>query len=57
MFTGFEDAGWDHAPWDDEPCFSPAELAILLDPKLSVAEAADKVGCVERDVVALRRTA
>ncbi len=44
-------------PWDDEPWFSPAELEILLDPTLSVAEAADRVGCVERDVVALRRIA
>ncbi|MBI3226065.1 MAG: hypothetical protein ACRDUX_00785 [Mycobacterium sp.] len=57
LFSGFEDAGWDHAPWDDEPWFSPAELAILLDPVLSVAEAADRVGCVERDVVAVRRIA
>ncbi|MHA3021331.1 hypothetical protein ACXPWS_13870 [Mycobacterium sp. BMJ-28] len=57
LFSGFEDAGWDHAPWDDEPLFSAAELEILLDPLLSVTEAADRIGCVERDVVRLRRTA
>lgn len=57
LFSGFEDAGWDHAPWEAEPSFSAAELAILLDPTLSVAEAADRVGCVQRDVVRLRHTA
>ncbi len=57
MFSGFGDAGWDHAPWQDEPHFSPEELAILLDPTLSIAEAADRIGCVERDVRRLRRGA
>jgi hypothetical protein len=57
LFSGFEDAGWDHAPWEVEPSFSPAELKILLDPTLSVAEAADRIGCVQRDVLRLRRTA
>lgn len=54
-FVGFGDAGWDHAPWEEEPCFSPDELDVLLDVTLTVAEAAARVGCVERDVVRLRQ--
>jgi hypothetical protein len=57
LFSGFGDAGWDHAPWEEEPRFSAAELDILLNPLLSPAEAAERVGCVQRDVEKLRRTA
>jgi hypothetical protein len=57
LFSGFSDAGWDEAPWDAEPTFTPDELQILLNPALSAAEAADRVGCVEHDVLRLRRTA
>ncbi|OBJ21993.1 hypothetical protein [Mycobacterium sp. 1245801.1] len=57
LFAGFSDAGWDHAPWDVEPIFSAEEMQILLNPELSVAEAADLVGCVEHDVRRLRRAA
>ena len=57
LFSGFIEAGWDEAPWDAEPTFTPDELQILLNPALSVAEAADRVGCVEHDVVRLRRGA
>ena len=56
MFSGFGDAGWDEAPWDAEPTFTSEELQILLNPALSAAEAADRVGCVEHDVLRLRRT-
>ncbi|MGA9374857.1 MAG: hypothetical protein ACSLE7_00675 [Mycobacterium sp.] len=57
LFSGFGDSGWDHAPWEEEPRFSAAELDILLDPMLSAAEAAERVGCVQRDVERLRRSA
>jgi hypothetical protein len=56
LFSGFSEAGWDAAPWDVEPAFTAEELEILLNPALSVAEAADRVGCVEHDVRRLRRT-
>ncbi len=56
LFSGFSETGWDEAPWDVEPAFTPAELQILLNPALSVAEAADRVGCVEHDVRRLRLT-
>lgn len=56
LFSGFSDAGWDAAPWDAEPTFSPEELKVLLNPALSAAEAADRVGCAEHDVRRLRRT-
>lgn len=57
LFSGFSGTGWDEAPWDAEPTFTPDELQILLNPALSTAEAADRVGCVEHDVRRLRRTA
>jgi hypothetical protein len=57
LFSGFSDAGWDRAPWDAEPVFTPEELQILLNPLLTAAEAADRVGCVEHDVIRLRRSA
>lgn len=57
LFGGFGDAGWDHAPWEEEPHFSSDELRVLLDPTLTPAEAAQLIGCVERDVLRLRRTA
>lgn len=44
------------SPWDVEPTFTAEELQILLNPALSVAEAAERVGCVQRDVIRLRRT-
>ncbi|WP_101953299.1 hypothetical protein [Mycobacterium intracellulare] len=56
LFSGFSETGWDEAPWDVEPIFTTAELQILLNPELSVAEAAERVGCVEHDVRRLRRT-
>jgi hypothetical protein len=56
LFSGFSETGWDQAPWDVEPTFTTDELQILLNPALSVAEAADRVGCVEHDVRRLRRT-
>lgn len=56
LFSGFSDSGWDQAPWDVEPTFTAEELQILLNPALSVAEAAERVGCVQRDVIRLRRT-
>ena len=55
--VGFEDAGWDFAPWEQEPQFSAGALSILLDPLLTPAEAAERVGCAKRDVMRLRRTA
>lgn len=57
LFSGFSDAGWDEAPWNAEPVFSTEELQILLNPAITVAEAAARVGCVEHDVVRLRRGA
>lgn len=54
LFDGFSDAGWDHAPWDTEPTFSAEELQVLLNPVISVAEAADRVGCACHDVERLR---
>lgn len=57
LFSGFSDAGWDWAPWDAEPTFTAEELEILLNPALSAAEAAERVGCVEHDVLRLRRRA
>lgn len=54
LFIGLSEQGWDHAPWDSEPEFSPTELDILLDRRLSVTEAADQIGCVERDVQRIR---
>lgn len=56
LFSGFSDSGWDQAPWDVEPTFTAEELQILLNPALSVAEAAERVGCVQRNVIRLRRT-
>ncbi|MEE3065101.1 MAG: hypothetical protein VYA67_14290 [Actinomycetota bacterium] len=56
LFSGFSETGWDEAPWDVEPAFTPEELQILLNPALSVTEAADRVGCVEHDVRRVRRT-
>lgn len=57
LFSGFSETGWDEAPWDAEPRFTADELQILLNPTLSAAEAAERVGCVVRDVLRLRRTA
>ena len=57
MFSGFSETGWDAAPWDVEPTFTAEELQILLNPALSAAEAAERVGCVVHDVLRLRRTA
>lgn len=57
LWTGFDDAGWDVAPWEQEPRFSAGELTVLLDPMLSAAEAAERIGCAKRDVIRLRRTA
>lgn len=57
LFSGFSESGWDEAPWDVEPTFTAEELQILLNPALSAAEAADRVGCVVHDVLRLRRTA
>ncbi|CQD01958.1 hypothetical protein BB736_013525 [Mycobacterium avium subsp. hominissuis] len=56
LFSGFSETGWDKAPWETEPIFTADELQILLNPELSPAEAADRVGCVVRDVLQLRRT-
>ena len=42
LFSGFSEAGWDAAPWDSEPTFTPDELQILLNPALSAAEAAER---------------
>lgn len=56
LFSGFSEAGWDEAPWDAEPTFSAEEMLILLNPALSVAEAADRVGCAQHDVARLRKT-
>lgn len=57
LSTGTEDTGWDIAPWEQEPRFTPEELGILLDPLLTAAEAAVRIGCTKRDVLRLRRTA
>ena len=57
LFFGFSESWWDEAPWDVEPTFTVEELQILLNPALSAAEAADRVGCVVHDVLRLRRTA
>ncbi|MDF2583855.1 MAG: hypothetical protein K0R33_2498 [Mycobacterium sp.] len=57
LSIGSQDAGWDFAPWEQEPQFSAVELGILLDPLLTAAEAAERVGCAKRDVLRLRRTA
>ncbi|MCA2306057.1 hypothetical protein JF770_21060 [Mycobacterium intracellulare] len=57
LFSGFSEVGWDEAPWDAEPTFTPDELQILLNPALSAAEAADRLGCVEHDILRLRRRA
>nr|WP_308217509.1 hypothetical protein [Mycobacteroides abscessus] len=55
LFSGLCETGWDYAPWESAPEFSPDELAILLDLSIPAIEAADLVGCVERDVQHLRR--
>ena len=57
LFVGMSETGWDHAPWEIEPTFTPSELRILLNPALSVTQAADEVGCVEHDVQRLRESA
>lgn len=57
LFSGFSETGWDAAPWDVEPTFTAEELQILLNPALTPAEAAYRVGCVVHDVIRLRRTA
>lgn len=57
LFSGFSETGWDTAPWEAEPVFTADELQILLNPAISPAEAADRVGCVIHDVLRLRRTA
>lgn len=54
LFIGLSENGWDRAPWDTEPEFSPTELDILLDRRLSVSDAAERVGCVEHDVQRIR---
>ena len=56
LFSGFSDSGWDKAPWDAEPSFTPDELAVLLNPALTVAEAAEHIGCAHHDVVRLRKS-
>lgn len=57
LFIGMTETGWDLAPWETEPTFTADELQILLNPALSVAEAAEEVGCVEHDVQRLRDSA
>lgn len=57
LFTGFAEMGWDHAPWESEPVFSVSELRLILNSALSAAEVAEQIGCVEHDVLRLRRTA
>lgn len=57
LFIGMTETGWDLAPWETEPTFTTDELQILLNPALSVAEAAEEVGCVEHDVQRLRDSA
>ena len=32
LLSGFSQTGWDEAPWDVEPTFTPVELQILLNP-------------------------
>lgn len=54
LFSGICETGWDHAPWEDEPTFSADELAVLLDRSIPIADAAERVGCVEHDVARLR---
>ncbi|NGX09671.1 hypothetical protein [Mycobacteroides franklinii] len=54
LFVGLSENGWDHAPWDAEPEFSPSELDILLDRRLSASDAAERIGCVEHDVQRIR---
>ncbi len=55
LFSGFSETGWDEAPWDAVPTFTPDELQILLNPTLlprpPIAWAAPSTtfyGCVER---------
>ncbi|SIC47602.1 hypothetical protein [Mycobacteroides abscessus] len=54
LFIGLSETGWDKAPWETEPQFSPTELDILLDRRLSVIDAAERVGCVPHDVQRIR---
>lgn len=56
MFTGMTETGWDHAPWEAEPTFSDAEWDILLDGSVPVDVAAERIGCVEHDVLRLRES-
>lgn len=53
-FLGSGDTAWDHAPWEDEPKFSADELVVLLDRSIPAPVAANRVGCVDRDVHQLR---
>ncbi|MHA7665754.1 hypothetical protein [Mycolicibacterium sp. HS_4_1] len=57
LFTGFAEMGWDHAPWESEPVFSANELRVILNSALPAAEVAEQIGCVEHDVLRLRRAA
>lgn len=57
LFAGFAEMGWDHAPWESEPVFSASELRVILISGLSAAEVAEQIGCVEHDVLRIRRAA
>lgn len=57
LFTGFAEMGWDHAPWESEPVFSVGELRMILNSALPAAEVAERIGCVEHDVLRLRHAA
>lgn len=57
LFSGFSETGWDEASCSVEPRFTADELQILLSQRLSVAQTADRVGCVEHDVRRLHRSA
>lgn len=55
LFSGFSDSGWDQAPGMWNRPSLPKSCRSSSTPH-SVAEAAERVGCVQRDVIRLRRT-
>lgn len=57
LFSGFIEFGWDKAPWDVDPTFTPEEMQVLVNPALSATEAAHRIGCARHDVVRIRRSA
>lgn len=57
LFAGIAEMGWDHASWESEPVFSANELRLTLNSALPEAEVAEQIGCVEHDVLRLRRAA